>query len=953
MKVKKSMLKVLTLAGMTCMLGLSLGTTSCGGETVVEDPEDKAYGRFNLVTEDGQNSYAVGDKVQVSIDPNSLTSGLTLEDLANVSYSSQDPEVMTVSDTGEVTMLQPGETSIIAVAPVTGTNGETTVVDSIELSVAGKAASGLYNYSGAGYETQQEILGVLEKYAQDTYLSGIPLCGDGQYLMYSDRVQKGTETYVEGYGFGILGEGSLTGPLSGETNPDYQMYYHSYISEDPLSFNAWDSNVSTVTDLCSYTDSAYFGTRLNEDGTDWEYMSVLATGDDFIALDPTSDASPQATQFKLYVKTGANTGGKLKYTTNSTDPRFAKYNNREVELEDYLTPFKCLLTQSNALFRGQEMVGTDYARPIKGAADYYNQTADGYNEELFQNVGVKVGTDAGGDYIQFEFEKPLTVSDAKSNLSSSMYAPIPYEFIEEIGGAQMYGSFNEDASLTPVDTMLSLGQFALEYYEQEKLIVFKKNPNDLVHLEHPELNNIDGVHMQVLTAAKNDTEAAFREFLAGRLDSCSIPGSLLSEYINDPRTTQIPETTTWKVNLNATTQELWEELFGENGTITQTPANEYWEVKPIMSNTHFLDGLYYSINRNEFADSQNFTASQDYLSQAYYFTDDEGGQHYYYESDAHAKAIEHRYPETKGYNLEAARTFFKLAIQEEVDAGHYSYGTAENPTYIDVSAKWMSTNSMRTMGEPITKYMTDAFNSVDPRIQLRITNTVAGSDSDAMYDALNYGQFDIGMGAITGMQAWPLDFFQVLCSDNRSGFTLNWGPDTGVNDGKIYYDGATWSFDGLWSAGTSAKFIANGEEAQDPILVNKVVDGSYEVVDATAKDLRWTLTLDAVLCEGVTLNLKGLHLEDYATSSGPGSGQLYSLDVTETAVWDQEALTVEFDVPGEVNVVYPPELGADEYNYVTDVYLVFEVQDPRVAEPYEYEVYLGGFYLAYDYVTRA
>ena len=260
---------------------------------------------------------------------------------------------------------------------------------------------------------------------------------------------------------------------------------------------------------------------------------------------------------------------------------------------------------------------------------------------------------------------------------------------------------------------------------------------------------------------------------------------------------------------------------------------------------------------------------------------------------------------------------------------------------------------MRTMGEPITKYMTDAFNSVDPRIQLRITNTVAGSDSDAMYDALNYGQFDIGMGAITGMQAWPLDFFQVLCSDNRSGFTLNWGPDTSVNDGKIYYDGATWSFDALWSAGTSAKFIVNGEEAQDPILLNEVVDGSYEVVDATAKDLRWTLTLDAVLCEGVTLNLKGLHLEDYYTNSGPGLGQLYSLDVTETAVWDQETLTVEFDVPGEVNVVYPPELGLDDYNYVTDVYLVFEVQDPRVAEPYEYEVYLGGLYLAYDYVVRA
>ena len=158
-----------------------------------------------------------------------------------------------------------------------------------------------------------------------------------------------------------------------------------------------------------------------------------------------------------------------------------------------------------------------------------------------------------------------------------------------------------------------------------------------------------------------------------------------------------------------------------------------------------------------------------------------------------------------------AKTLFKLAIQEEVEAGNLTYGTKENPTIITISGKWMSESSMNSMGEPITEYMTKAFNSVDSRVQLVINNTVAGSDADAMYTALERGQFDLGMGAITGMQMLPIDFMQVLCSDNRSGFCLNWGVDTSVNDGMIYYDGYTWSYDALWEAATGRTTVENGE----------------------------------------------------------------------------------------------------------------------------------------------
>ena len=903
-KTKKLFATVLT-AGCICTTIAAL--VSCGEQN---QEDSTKYPEFTLKTESGSSVLEVGGKDSLLVD---TVKDVKVDEL-ELAYSSSNSDVLSVSDDGVVTAKEPGTASIIAV------DSELNAVSSFEFTVSGEYANGAFNYSAMGYEVQQEILGKLERYAQDTYLTGIPLAGDGAYVMYNDRVQKGVENYIQGYGFGILQYGSLTKDLDAETNAAYKRYLHTYSNEDYHTINDWDANNSGITDLSSYIKSSYFGVRLNADKTNYEYYPVLAKDDDWTALDPTSDASPKATKFRLHVKTGKDG---LKYSTCST--KYAKYNGREVQLEDYLTSVKVLLTQKYNFFRGAEQVGTDYARPIKNAADYWNASADGINEEAFKNVGVKVGTDDKGDYIEFEFAKALTVSDAKTNIGGDTFQPLPMEFFDEIGGPNKYGAFSEDGSLTPVDTTLSLSAYTLEYWEKDKLITYKRNPDWIEKTEDTGMYNIAGVHMAILTAAKSDSEAAFKEFLAGKLDSCSIPGTYLNQYKNDPRTTAIPENTTWKVNVNATTEELWEELFGEDGTITKTSKDKYWEVKPIMSNTHFLDGLYYSINRAEFADSQNMTPSQDYLSQAYYFTDDDGGKHYYYESEAHKNALKDRYPSAYGYNLDTAKLMFKLAIQEEVAAGHYAYGTASNPTVITLSGKWMTQSSLTKMGQPITKYMMDAFNSVDPRIQLNIENSVAGASTDDMYDALEYGQFDLGMGAISGMTAWPLDFFQVLCSDNRSGFCLNWGPDTAVNDGKIYYDGKMWSFNALWEAGTAGVCAADGEVGFSYATNTSSI--KYEV-DDDAKSVRYNFLYTAIAAQGVTYKVKGVDIEDYATNNGVGTGQVLSLDVTDSMVVESDG-SVSFTIPAEANDLKYDEIygvpAYKVYNNKYDLYITFEI----------------------------
>ncbi|MCX4285963.1 MAG: ABC transporter substrate-binding protein [Clostridia bacterium] len=113
-----------------------------------------------------------------------------------------------------------------------------------------------------------------------------------------------------------------------------------------------------------------------------------------------------------------------------------------------------------------------------------------------------------------------------------MYQPIPYSFIEAIGGIDWYLGYNQDKSDTPVDNSLSLGAYVLERWDDGQL-VFKKNPN---YVYADIKYNIAGVHINILTAASTDRLAGFREFEAGKIDSSGIPQEKVKEFADDPRT---------------------------------------------------------------------------------------------------------------------------------------------------------------------------------------------------------------------------------------------------------------------------------------------------------------------------------------------------------------------------------------------------------------------------------
>ncbi len=722
-------------------------------------------------------------------------------------------------------------------------------VDSTATATAattGRAVS----YVEKSYEERAEILGLLEEYAMKNTIQGLVLYDDGGYAKYSDRVQIPTavkknaddtdqtiagtvqHTYITGYGFGIQSEGTLVGESKDTVEPTY---LHTYETEDPATLNYMDDKGSVVGGYQPFVASSYFDAKMNATGDGYEWFPSTATEANVvdgkvrpIPLDtngsPVANANYQtmANKYRIYLRTGSD----FTYATLTTNANLTKYNGREVAIEDYVTPWKQLYTAANGLARGAENL--EGASAIKGMAAYYNASGDGVNEDAWKKVGIKSGSDTTGAYLDFEFITPCTPFYAMYYLSSSLYAPIPQAFLDDIGGIKIWGSFNEDKTLTPVDTTLSSGVYVVQAWHTDQDFIFKNNTS-----LNPDVKGganrytLPGLYVKILTAAKTDPLAAWNEFQAGHIDSCGIPSQKVKEgEINTAGTQQTGGSSTTKLNLNTCTPEEWEYLFGTNGTITQTPESQYWDLKPAMSNEDFVLGLSWALNRTEYAQKRGVTPSLNYFSDNYLINPEDGVS--YNTTEAHKKAMDAVYGEGWEYNFgfdyDKAVDYFKKAATKLLADGSYKAGDT-----IEIEICWQAESQIQTSGEDIAKYLQDAFN--DPEVcnnqlTLKVNNIAVVEWSDVYYNKMMVGQFDIGFGGISGNSFNPINFMEVLKSDNSSGFTLNWGPDTNA-DPSIQYDGHNYTFDALFQAADTGCVVdGNGALAKtyDAALAKNVRD---------------------------------------------------------------------------------------------------------------------------------
>ena len=706
-----------------------------------------------------------------------------------------------------------------------------------------KLAQGAKSYVAASYEEREKILGLLEQYAVENHLTGMTMYEDGGYVMYSEDVVKGTNTFIPGYGFGITTEGYIKNPLAFETVDAWKKYYHSYQTEDPKAINYMDDKGSVVGGLIGYTSASYWTTQMNANKDGYEWVPELAVSNRPIAVNP--DNNGLATTYKLEVKVGSD----AKYGTNTANSTLSKYNGQEVKLEDYITPYKIYYTQAYGMARGSEKLTG--AGSIAGSANYYNKSKDGFNEELWSEIGIKSYVEDGKSYLEFTFNVPCNTFYAMYYLSSGMFQPVPAEFIEDLGkaskgaegtfadGVAAWGKFT-DNGLSIVDTWLATGPYVVEAWEKDVQIVFGKNDN-YTH-GGADRYKMEGVHMRIIAAALTDSLAIFNEFMAGHLHSCGLPKDKLNEYKSDPRTTTTVGDSTFKLNFNTASQEYWIYLFGENGTITQTAKEDYWVCEPAMQNENFLNGLSYAFDRKTLATTLGRTPSSNYFGSSY-LSDPENGV-MYNDTQTHKDVMNALMSGTDGYgyNLEKARASFKKASEELIASGAYKAGDT-----FTIEMAWMEQTDIDDFGA-IAQNWEDAFNSCGGELKLKVNHWVGQTWSDVYYVKMLLGQYDIGFGSISGNTLNPLNFMEVLKSDNSSGFTLNWGADTSVISEDLFYDGVYWSYDGLWQAADTGAYFENGKVVS-AFSAPQVIDVTDANTFKTNEDGSVTFTIPVSIAE--------------------------------------------------------------------------------------------------------
>lgn len=855
---KKSLLRnSIALALVTFGASSLVGCKKKGEET------EKVYYSFSIGVKSGASIIQFGEGASteyISVYDNGI-------DTAGRSYSfaSTDASVATIDQDGKITPLKAGKVNFVVTEAKSG--DKVALKKDLQVVPYSAAANGGFNYSGGTttpeLEKRAEILGKLEKYAMDTHLTGITLFDNGGYVKYSSRVKLPIQDYIVGYGFGLLSEGELEGTLpgtdGGTTKPTY---LHSSIAQDSLKINQYTASGSQVSDLASYITSSYWSTKLH-DQTSYEWFpclaadkvyptSVNASGEVVIdtSAEKVANSAPIPMEkenstklykkWRIYVKTwndSDNVG--MVFHTESSKLKDQGFNGRHVTIDDYLYIYKLLLTGSNNIIRGTEMAN-DTSYGIKGAQRYFNETKTKktyseidavWNDFLAKNekgeskLGLQKGSDANGDFLDIELVNPIDAFTAMYTLSSSLTSPLPKELFEgekAIAGTmkdsiQTYGTFNNQGDNAILDYTLCLGAFKLEKWAKNSEIMFARNDDWFEHSKQGRYK-IPGVYYRVIDVS-TDTEKNWKQLEAGNLDSAGVPSKKVEANKGKPGVKQTKGDATFKLNVNSCTQEEWNELFGPQG---KWPADGDWEIKPWMSNQDFLDGLFYSIDRVSFANKRGVTPSINYFSDAYLWNPVTGES--YNSSQAHKDAVAGFETINKagvsdfGYNYDKAVNCFRNAVAQLSQQGKITLGSSKaNPTTIKIHIRWMYQTDIKEYGEDIKSYFESAFNDdavCGGRVRLQVEQDAVTNWEDVYNVWMMQGRFDLGFGAISGNTYNPLNFMEVLKSDNSSSFTLNWGQDTSKVDEKnpIIYDGKKWSFDGLWEVADHGGIVRTGEK---------------------------------------------------------------------------------------------------------------------------------------------
>lgn len=702
-------------------------------------------------------------------------------------------------------------------------------VDEEQLGAFNSGADGV-NYSYLGAADRASILGDIESWAMDNHLLGIPLFGDGGWTLMNTRVQGPIgKTYLPNYGFGFQREGKITSAMTADQEPNaaYREFLHEGLSEANGELNQFDSNNSTSSDLLSYLNGALYGQRLVKDGNggykeEFEWYPSMAESEP-TPLDLDSETNV-ATKWTVKVRNNSNMQFHTASTKSVNGTALSSFEGTKITAQDFVNAYQILLNGNN-----KNSYAPQYTTEFVGAAAYNSATNNtkvfsAEDDEAFKNVGIKAIDDTT---LEFDFTYPMSKATVMMQLTSM--APVNKDFFKLVTlyddasnyDPKAYGKNNSKGglNLTPADTLLSTGAYTLTTYEagtaSDREIVFTRNDTFIDRIiennAQYEVYAIKGYVYKINSNYAQDTHALYNEYLAGKVDAASIPTDQKNNWEGDkPGKYVTGNSSITSLQVNSTTAERWEEVFGKDGTnwenqdefVYDEAKAKAYTVKPVMSNSDFLDGIYFSIDRESLADDLMANPSSDWLGDAYVLNVDDFVS--YNSTAAHHRAVQNYAPDTYGFNRAVAQAKFTSAMKQLEAEGKYTPGTASNPTEITISIQIAAETQRANWANKVANFIEDNFNTAVGSKGYHLNVEVANPPSRVsdIYGILASGCYDLCWGGISGGTADAIGLVGCWLDNWPQGLQMSVGVSTSEDTGNygIWYHGYSYSMEAMFWA---------------------------------------------------------------------------------------------------------------------------------------------------------
>ncbi|QMS85148.1 ABC transporter substrate-binding protein [Candidatus Xianfuyuplasma coldseepsis] len=672
-----------------------------------------------------------------------------------------------------------------------------------QVNITYNYANGVYDLTQIDTEDKAILFAAAERYLLDTMSGGVPLYTSASRVMFSDRTALFSPEYN-----GVLQFGEEYSSLTADDSTVY-MYdavygnpgeytWRDHFSYYPTEYNPYIVDDSASMDIIELFTGKLYKFYFGNDVSNFEINPDLAANNP-VAVDPQIiNGKVYATTWDIPLRTD------LVWNYYPTfDTSLLPAGHDVLDANDYIWTWQTAL--DNQWFRATAGGGDFITNGIKNAQEYIDGT------KTWTDVGLKA-IDNNTIRLEFDFEKSMF--DIKYMTTNQGWSPINQELYEYLG-ENTYGSSLENVAYS--------GPYTVDERTQGQFLFFAKNPL----YAHEELYHFTGIQYRYIEA----DDQVFEEFLAGRLDTARVPSTRVNDFVNDPRISVVPGTTTWRLMINAFGTE--ENRDAYIAQYPNTGINNEFIPEPLLQYVDMRKALYYGIDRYQLAVTDALTYLPAYaLFTDYYFIDAEGGISVR-GSVAGQAILDDFGMGTYGYDAMMAYDYFIAAVNQGISDGYYTPGTPEAYTQIVLELRYASSGN--TTAQAAATSLKQQYESlfVDDTNYIQVIIDVHDTEFPSnYYDYMMVANSDLGIGGISGSLIDAPGFLEVYQDDNVSGFTLNWGMDTHTPNIEVSYhnvDGTLvheiWSFNALSQALQRRVYVRDG-------IIQYVFDSTTELIDA-------------------------------------------------------------------------------------------------------------------------